>query len=94
MSQSRRMQKYAISCAVLLAAQLFAQSAQFPGLPNRFSEENFKFETFEDSASPYSGPLPPTPSGCADFEVEQPVFPENPTTVKAADFGFSEENQD
>ena len=88
------MQKYAISCAVLLAAQLFAQAAQFPGLPNRFSEENFKFETFEDSASSYSGPLPPTPSGCADFEVEQPVFPENPTTVKAADFGFSEENQD
>ena len=94
MSNTKNMQKYSIFCAVLLSVQLFAQAAQFPGLPNRFSEENFKFEKFEDNASPYAGPLPPAPSGCADFEVEQPVFPENFTIVKAADFGFSEENQD
>ena len=94
MSNTKNMQKYSIFCAVLLSVQLFAQAAQFPGLPNRFSEENFKFEKFEDNASPYAGPLPPAPSGCADFEVEQPVFPENFTIVNAADFGFSEENQD
>ena len=55
--------------------------------------ESEKFIPAITGAAPYSGSVEPLPAGALEFEVERPR-PHAGTTVKAADFGFSESSAD
>lgn len=85
--------------SLALFAALFSTCALFSApppsardLPKRLLEKNPEFVPFPADPEPYTGKLPPEPSGCADFEIE---FPKSSgSAVAAADFGFLPDNPD
>lgn len=80
---------FAFFSACALSAALPPSAAD---LPERLLKKGVEFVPFSADSAPYSGGLPPAPTGCADFEVELPKS--SGPVVKAADFGFSQGSTD